>query len=382
MDSIRRSPRKLLTLLAVTGLMVGACSSSASGAPTQSAAGAAGASAAAAPSTAAASMAAAGSTTAMQFPAPEVTTLRIGVSAPTEVVQFAETLADKLGYYKDMGFTSVTVTGLEGDGKVVSALVAGGLDVGVVSASAVLTTVGTDVPLKIVAMNSVKNTDSLVCQKSIKTAADVKGKVVAVSTFGGTSHGSVIQSLTTLGLSSSDVTITQIGNEGTRIAALKGGSIGCAPVGDELNAQMKALGFNILTDLASSTVEWGRSGLAFPVSFMTKYPNATLDIVAAVLKAQNYIYTNTADVYQPFADFSGQKPADAKVSVDAFVNVYGGRGMGWTDQALTIPQQVLGTVNPAVKTVDVTKAEDRSLLQKLWDDGYYKQIGDPDQPFK
>jgi ABC-type nitrate/sulfonate/bicarbonate transport system substrate-binding protein len=297
-------------------------------------------------------------------------------------VQFAEELANTLGYYKDLGFTDVQVTGLEGDGKVVSGLVAGALDVGVMSASATLTTVNTDAPDVIVAMNSVKNTDSLVCQKDIKTAADVKGKTIAVSTFGGTSHGSVLSTLTTLGLTAQDVTITQVGNESTRIAALKAGSIGCAPIGDQLNDQMKAFGFNILADLATSDVQWGRSGLVMSKDFMAKNPNAALDVVAASLKAQNYLYTNTADTYQPFADFSGSTLADAKTNVDAFVNVYGQRSMGWADQALTIPQQVLATVNPAVATVDVTKAEDRSLLQSLWDGGYYAQIGDPDQPFK
>ncbi len=384
MDSIRPSPRKLLALLALTGILVGACSGAATSAPASPSAASAAASPSAASSAAAsaASASASGSGAAIQLSPPEVTTLQIGVSAPTEIVQFSETLADKLGYYKDLGFTNVTVTGLEGDGKVVSSLVAGALNMGVIGASAVLTTVGTSAALKVVAMNSVKNTDSFVCTKDIKTAADVKGKVVAVSTFGGTSHGSVIQSLTALGLSASDVTITQVGNEGTRIAALKAGSIGCAPVGDELNDQMKGFGFNILTDLASSNVEWGRSGLVLPVDFITKNPNATLDIVAAVIKAQNYIFTNPADVVQPFADFSGAKPADAQTDINAFVNVYGSRSMGWSDQALTIPQQVLATVNPAVKNVDVTQAEDRSFLQKLWDGGYFAQIGDPSQPFK
>ncbi len=370
--------RRLSVALVAVVLAVGACGSSGSTpSPAASAAPSAAPSAAqsAAPS-------AAPSATTIALKPPEVTTIRIGLSAPTEVVQFAEELANTLGYYKDLGFTDVQVTGLEGDGKVVSGLVAGALDVGVMSASATLTTVNTDAPDVIVAMNSVKNTDSLVCQKDIKTAADVKGKTIAVSTFGGTSHGSVLSTLTTLGLTAQDVTITQVGNESTRIAALKAGSIGCAPIGDQLNDQMKAFGFNILADLATSDVQWGRSGLVMSKDFMAKNPNAALDVVAASLKAQNYLYTNTADTYQPFADFSGSTLADAKTNVDAFVNVYGQRSMGWADQALTIPQQVLATVNPAVATVDVTKAEDRSLLQSLWDGGYYAQIGDPDQPFK
>ena len=372
MDSLSR--RRLSISVAAVALAVSACgSSTATTAPS-----------AAQPTTAAASAgaSAAGSAASMTLQAPETKSLRIGLSAPTEVVQYAEKLADTLGYYKDLGFTDVTVTGLEGDGKVVASLVAGALDVGVMSASATLTTVNTDVPTVIVAMNSVKNTDSLVCLSNIKTAADVKGKTIAVSTFGGTSHGSVLSTLTTLGLKSSDVTITQVGNESTRIAALKAGSIGCAPIGDELNDQMKGFGFNILADLATSNVQWGRSGLVFSKDFLTKNPNAALDATAATLKAQNYLYTNTADTYQSFADFSGNKLPDAKNNVDAFVQVYGQRSMGWADQALTIPQQVLATVNPAVGTVDVTKAEDRSLLQSLWDGGYYAQIGNPAQPFK
>lgn len=375
--------RRLSVALVAVVVAVAACGSSgstptpapATAAPTTAPTTAASAAASAAPTTAP-------TATPLALQAPEVTSLRIGLSAPTEVVQFSEKLADTLGYYKDLGFTNVTVTGLEGDGKVVAGLVAGALDVGVMSASATLTTVNTDAPDVIVAMNSVKNTDSLVCQANIKTAADVKGKTIAVSTFGGTSHGSVLSTLAALGLKASDVTITQVGNEGTRIAALKGGSIGCAPIGDQLNDQMKSFGFNILADLATSNIEWGRSGLVLSKDFLTNNPNAALDVVAAALKAQNYLYTNTSDVYQQFADFSGAKLADAKTDVDAFVNVYGQRSMGWADQALLIPQQVLATVNPAVASVDVTKAEDRSLLQSLWDGGYYAQIGDPSQPFK
>src|SRR5690242_835091 len=62
------------------------------------------------------------------LPAPELTSIRIGISAPTEPVQYAEKLADQLGYYKEEGFTSVTITGFEGDGKALQALVAGQLD--------------------------------------------------------------------------------------------------------------------------------------------------------------------------------------------------------------------------------------------------------------
>ena len=101
----------------------------------------------------------------------------------------------------------------------------------IVGSSSVINSRLTDTPAKIISMNSVLINDGLFCTKNIKTAADVKGKTVAVSTFGGTSHGSVLLSLKALGLTPSDVIITEVGGQSARIAALKGGSIGCAPVG-------------------------------------------------------------------------------------------------------------------------------------------------------
>src|SRR5438105_11896349 len=179
----------------------------------------------AAPSGAATASAAAGT-----LPAPELTSIRIGISAPTEPVQYAEKLADTLGYYKELGITSVTVTGFEGDGKALQALVAGQLDLFVGGASTAINTQLTDTPVKVVSMNSVLNTDGIYCKSAIKTKEDVRGKSIAISTFGGTSHGAARIELGLMRSTSKDVVIKEVGNEGTRIAALRGGSADCAVV--------------------------------------------------------------------------------------------------------------------------------------------------------
>ncbi|HEX5241476.1 MAG TPA: ABC transporter substrate-binding protein [Candidatus Limnocylindrales bacterium] len=365
------SPRgrgRVLSFVASTVLVFAACSGSGatSAPPAASNAPSGGGSAAA---------------TTAALPAPEQTTIRIGISAATEPVQFAEKLADTLGYYKDNGFTNVQITSLEGDGKVVQSLIAGALDFGVIGVSSAVASVPTDTPLTVVSMNGVKLTDGFFCTANIKTAADVKGQKVAISTFGGTSNGSVLLSLKALGLGPSDVTITQIGNEAARIAALKAGSVGCSVVDISEKDQMATLGFNLLSSELDSNIQWGRSGLAVTADFAQKNPNTVLDVVAAALKAQNYMFTNNQDAIQPFSDWSQQSVADATPQVTGFLQ-YGDQSMGWTDDAFTIPRDTLATVNPAVKDVDVTKAYDKSFLQQLWDMGYYQQINDPQQPFK
>ncbi len=323
-----------------------------------------------APATSAASAAAG------QLPTPELTKIRIGLSAGTEPVQFAEKLADYLGLYKKYGITTVEVTGFEGDGKALQALVAGQLDMFVGGASSAINSVVTDTPLKLVSMNSVILDDFLVCQKDIKTAADVKGKSIAISTFGGTSHGSALIVIKGLGLTPKDVTITQVGGEGTRIAALKGGSVPCGLVGSDNAKVMVAAGFNAVFDETTSKLQWGRSGLMARTDFIAKNPNTVQVVVAAVLEAQQYMWTNTADATTKYIDFTQKKPADAAVVMEGF-KAYGSRSMQFTEDALLLPRDVLATVNPAVANVKISDTYDLSFLKKLESNGFYKKVGAP-----
>jgi ABC-type nitrate/sulfonate/bicarbonate transport system substrate-binding protein len=294
-------------------------------------------------------------------------------------VQFAEKLADALGIYQKYGFTSVTVTGFEGDGKALQALVAGQLDFMVGGASTAISSQTTDTPVTILAMNSTKLTDGLWCGAAIKTKEDVKGKSVAISTFGGTSHGSALLLLKGLGYTEKDATITQVGGQSQRIAALKGGSVGCAVVDMSEEANMRALGFNVLFDETKSDLQWGRSGLMTTAAFLKKNPNASLVVVAATLEAQQKLFTDPDSSAKEFAKFAQLKDADALNSVKAFAS-YGSRTMSFTEDALKLPQQVLATQNPAMGSVDLKKAYDLSLLQKLKEIGFNTKVGVPATP--
>jgi len=330
-----------------------------------------------APSTApATSAAASASAAAGTLPKPEVTTLRVGISTPNEPVQFAETLADRLGIYQKYGFTNVTVTGFEGDGKAVQALVAGQVDFIVGGASSAISTQTTDTPVRVIAMNSTKLTDGLWCGASIKTKEDVKGKSVAISTFGGTSHGSALLLLKGIGYTEKDATITPVGGQSARIAALKGGSVGCAVVDMAEKDNMTAQGFNVIYDETKSDLQWGRSGLMATADFLKKNPNTALVVVASTLEAQQKMFTDPDNSAKEFAKFAQLKDDAALNAVKTFAT-YGSRTMSFTEDAFKLPQQVLATQNPAMGTVDLKNAYDLSFLQKLKDNGFNTKIGVP-----
>lgn len=356
---LRSTRDRLIVATIGLALLTGACGGGSTG-------GSAGTSAA--PSVAA-SAAGSGAADPNVLPKPELSTVRIGIGAPNEPVQFAATLAKYLGIYEKYGL-SVEITGFEGEGKALQALVAGKLDMFVGGASTTINSILTDTPVNIVAMNSTVLTDGLFCTKDIKTAADVKGKSLAIGSFGATAHGSALLMLKGIGLTAKDVTITQIGNEGTRIAALKGGSVGCAVIDMGQESTLKQFNFNIVFDLSKAKLQWGRSGLEARTDFIAKNPNTVLVVVAATLLAQNSIWTDTPTATAKFAEFAQLKPEAAATAINSFLT-YGSRSMRFSADAFSAPREVLSVVNPAVANVDVTKAFDLRFLDKLRDSGFY-----------
>jgi ABC-type nitrate/sulfonate/bicarbonate transport system substrate-binding protein len=310
-----------------------------------------------------------------ELPKPELTTLRLGFSAASEMSQFAGIQASMAKIFDKYGITT-TVQSFEGEAKAVAALQAGQIDVGISGPGSTMSSWRTDVPQVIIAINASFLTDDLVCGPSIKTGADVKGKKIAISTFGGTSHASALLALKSLKLSATDAQITQVGGQTARIAAVKGGSVDCAVVDKVLQPDMKAAGLNIVTNVYEPPQPFGRSSTAVTKAFLDKNPNTVLVALAAIVEGQNLIWTDTDGTAQRFAQYLQIDVAKARPQVVEFQSV-GNRSMMWTDEIFTNGKKILASVNPDVIDVDQSKAQDQTLIKKLVDNGFYAKINDP-----
>jgi NitT/TauT family transport system substrate-binding protein len=311
------------------------------------------------------------------LPTPEKSSITIGVSV-TEVSQFAAVLAQQLGLYEKYGLTVEMPTVFEGDGKAVTALQSGQVDIAFTGTSSAISSQLTDAQYQEIAVLATLVTDDLVCQADIKNAADVKEKkaTIAISTFGGTSNASALLSLKALELSATDATITQVGGQSARIAALTGGSIQCAVVDSNLEKDMIAQGFSIVVKLKEAGIEYGRSGMGALEDWLAANPNTALVALAAVLEAQHIIFTQTDVAAQAYAGFRQISVADATPLIKDF-QVVGNESLAWTDEAFNNPRKTLAVINPDIIDVPVTDAFDRSFLQKLADIGFTAKIGAP-----
>jgi hypothetical protein len=175
-----------------------------------------------------------------------------------------------------------------------------------------------------------------------------------------------------------DVLITPTGGQSVRIAALKGKSVACAPVGMDLANDMKTLGLNLLIDLsiANPPLPYPATGLASTDAFREKNPNTILVAVAASLEAQNMMWADVpqaARYYAQYAQITEQRATE-------ILNAYQGQGqrdMRFPVESFQFAQKVMAIVSPGIMTVDVNQAMDRSFIKKLEDIGFYKKLNIP-----
>jgi len=102
----------------------------------------------------------------------------------------------------------------------------------------------------------------------VKTAADLKGGVVGVSSFGSESDSTVTLALQKLGLSRDDVVIKEFGGGKRRLAAVKSGEIKATALNEPLSSQARAERVNVLVDLVPDQIHGcsAASSYVMPIS--------------------------------------------------------------------------------------------------------------------
>lgn len=358
-------------LLAAT-LALAACSAAATPAPTAApTAGPSGPAGSAGPSAAAAR-------TPVVLPPAEFTgKITVGLSNNLAVNQFMSPLARDLGLFQKYGLNVEVISMAGGAGDVAKGLVSNALQMGIISAGTALSAALTDSPLISVALDSSALSYSLLGAKDIKTAADLKGKLVAISTRGDVSHAAVLATLDRLGLKATDVVLQTIGNEGNRIAALIAGSVHAAPVQSVNSPKVIAQGANLLVDLDQNPVKFGIAGLTMTQEFYKKNPNTVLRYLAAMLEAESVMFNKPALAATAYQNYSQLTAENAKAAIDSCIKLVCNKGLRFTAADFQLNKDVLVTINPDVAKVDIASVIDIGPLDKLKAMGFNDEIQFP-----
>jgi ABC-type nitrate/sulfonate/bicarbonate transport system substrate-binding protein len=140
--------------------------------------------------------------------------------------------------------------------------------------------------------------------KDITKPEQLKGKKVAVSGFGTTSHASTVLALRELGLVPvKEVAVLQIGDQSARFSALEAGTIQGITVAPPLTLVAKKRGFYPMLDLGKSGPEWVQEGIIANRSFLKKNPEVVKTFMKGFIEGLKLIRTDKEKTVQLLARF-------------------------------------------------------------------------------
>lgn len=317
---------------------------------------------------------------AVTLPPPELTEIHIGLSGEYSANVMHAIMAQYLELPEKYGFTDVTFTNFSGGSQVVQAMLAGQVDASDNSSGPVVASLATGSPLKMAFVTRANLTDILYTGPDIKTADDLRGGSIAISSFGSQSHASALVALDTLGLTTDDVTIQQVGNDSARAAALQAGSVSGSMNDATQESELAGLGMNIMVRLAEEDTTGGvvRTSLTFDPQFIEDNPNTVLDLVAMYLEA-NLAWRNDPEAGAAALSEYAEIPVEqAQAELESALTEPWVPLDGSCDPAvMEFTKETLLPVNPTLESVDPTEACTNEFIDQLRDLGFMDEIGVP-----
>ncbi len=213
--------------------------------------------------------------------ADDLTPFRIGISAPVVTI-FPVWMAQAAGLDAKEGLKVESIS-MEGGSRGVQVLLSGEIQAMHVGLAPVVQANKQGADLRLVTSTANTIPITIFASPAIKTAADLKGKTIGISTFGSETDVAVSIALQRLGLKRDDVTVSQIGGSSQRFGALIAGRIDAAPLLEPTITAAKEKGFTPLLDLAAANTPWIFDGVVVTNGYLKEHRDALTHFVRAYI---------------------------------------------------------------------------------------------------
>jgi NitT/TauT family transport system substrate-binding protein len=216
----------------------------------------------------------------------QTTELKVGISEPVNTV-LAMWMADAGGFYAAHGL-KVQIINMNGGSHGAQELAAGNIDVMHVGLSSVVRLNRAGGDLRFIGSLSNVIRFTFFSGPGVKTASDLKGGVVGVSTFGSESDATVTLALQRLGLTRADVTLKEYGGGMKRIEAVQSGEIKATAVNEPVTSIARDRGLNPMVDLVAEHIPWLFSGVVAKKDYLDAHRDVLQRFLLATVEG-NYL---------------------------------------------------------------------------------------------
>ncbi len=263
--------------------------------------------------------------------------ITLGLTTRTGSNSLPFVIAEEKGFFKGEGLNAVVV--VMQNQVVVTGVASKNVDYGGTFSNFVGAALA-GLPVKIV-MSVMDGSDHvLVTAPAIKRVEDLKGKIVGISSFGGTPHSEVVTILRKHGMSEKDVTFLQIGGSSARYQSLEAGNIHAAMLVPPFNKIGRNKGFNEIVSF-NDVLKIPLGGLATHVDKMKEAPGEIVKMVRALIKSVDYIHNRKPDILALMEKSWGVKDAEVREAMYRdLVSLYSRNGIAPDDVMKNVIQLV------------------------------------------
>jgi ABC-type nitrate/sulfonate/bicarbonate transport system substrate-binding protein len=302
--------------------------------------------------------------------------LLIGVSptwAQLKKVRFSTTgisiselpfkIAQLKGFWREEGLDveAILIRGAVG----MQALLGGSVDYTSASGSTIAAAVR-GLPVKLVFISSSKPQFELMSQPQIKSVHELKGKIVGISSRGGSNDLMLQMILQKNGLTpNKDVTTIIVGAQEESVIALRTGRIAAALITPPRNFMLQRDGFNRIAYSGDYMATYANGGIGITDEKIKSNPSEVLAFVRGTIKALQYSMKNRPEITKIMPGYLGIKdPVLVEQLYDLYLtrqSVDGSVDENWMKGAIEFTQKTLGG---AAKEIPPSQVFDFTFVQK------------------
>lgn len=201
-------------------------------------------------------------------------------------------IAQEAGYFQKYGLDTMLIF-LRSTPLLIAGMKSGSVAIAYGAGGSVLNASVGESDLKILATFTGRMTNNLVARPGIKTANDLRRRVVGVQSIGGTNWIGAMLWLESLGLDPNrdSITIQVVGDQTVRAQALETGRIDAAAVDPVFSKRLAERGFTILGDSQRTNIPFVGVDIAAQRVYIAEQAEAVENVIKALLESLAYIVT-------------------------------------------------------------------------------------------
>jgi len=280
---------------------------------------------------------------------------------PPNVVHIPPYIAKELGFFAENNIEAEFVT-FEGGTQTLRGSVAGGLDITGTSSDPAIIAAARGAGTKVLGTYSHKLSQSMLVQGDIKSCKELKGRKVGIQEVGAFNEVMSRAVLATCGLTPKDVQYVPVSTKG-RVPGLLTNQIDTAilHVDQAIVAKKKKPELNILVNLWEPLPKWLYAAYIAPEKEIVSNRQLYVDIMAALIKANRYIYNNKARTVEIATKYTQQDSDAVAQTYDILANAG-----AWPVNDGLPKDMVEWTINKQVE-LGTIKADEKPSYDKLID---------------